>query len=288
MGKPPDGFPAVFPHAAVYAFVLTFLSCAYRWGWVGGHMTLTFAGIKRNGLGQTFIYLFVITTNALIHVPLGINAKMLWRSPFSPLYQGSPRIFLGKSLYTEILIVVKMRSTSLSILMAGKLGEVRRNKTVDVTPYIYIHLNPPSGRLSDEMCQYTWIQQWHLISRNIMWQYGLMSFSVFVNRHNWTLPTCLLPCLVSCVTLAILSHSLTARRSWARELQGLSVRCLHALHICISRYSKLSPSLKTCYLGKLVIHLQPMATPSLAHCQLWSAPMWIQTLKQACWANRCQ
>lgn len=40
-------------------------------------MTLTFAGIKRNGLGQTFIYLFVITTNALIHVPLGINAKML-------------------------------------------------------------------------------------------------------------------------------------------------------------------------------------------------------------------
>lgn len=220
MGKPPDGFPAVFPHAAVYAFVLTFLSCVYWWRWVGGHMTLTFAGIKRNGLGQTFIYLFVITTNALIHVPLGINAKMLWRSPFSPLYQGSPRIFLGKSLYTEILIVVKMRSTSLSILMAGKLGEVRRNKTVDVAPYIYIHLNPPSGRLSDEMCQYTWIQQWHLISRNIMWQYGLMSFSVFVNRHNWTLPTCLLPCLVSCVTLAILSHSLTARRSWARELAG--------------------------------------------------------------------
>lgn len=56
-------------------YLCSFHVCTSEGGWEGTN--LTFAGIKREGLGQTFIYLFVITTNALIHVAHLKNAKML-------------------------------------------------------------------------------------------------------------------------------------------------------------------------------------------------------------------
>lgn len=37
--------------------------------WVGEHLNLTFAGIKRIRLGRTFIQPFVITTGFLVYVP---------------------------------------------------------------------------------------------------------------------------------------------------------------------------------------------------------------------------
>lgn len=75
MGKPQDGLPAVFLMLiSMLLYLCLFHVCTAEGGWEG--TSLTFAGIKRNGLGQTFIYPFVITTNILVHVPCGIKAKI--------------------------------------------------------------------------------------------------------------------------------------------------------------------------------------------------------------------